>query len=82
MYGEGKFCVVCHVFKLILGWALFYTKGLKFFIMPIFLIRRSFLGLVNGFTAYGKGFGNVVGESLAVFPIKVADGDADGSLFG
>ena len=81
MYGEGKFCVVCHFFKLILGWALFYTKGLKFFYDVNFLISRSFLGLVNGFTAYSKGFGNVVGKSLAVFPIKVADGDADGSLF-
>ena len=74
--------MVCHFFKLILGWALFYTKGLKFFYDANFLISRSFLGLVNGFTAYSKGFGNVVGESLAVFPIKVADGDADGSLFG
>ena len=57
-------------------------EGAEIFYDANFLIRRSFLGLVNGFAAYGKGFGNVVGESLAVFPIKVADGDADGSLFG
>ena len=61
---------------------LFYKKGLSFFHDVNLLISCSFLGLVNGFTAYSKGFGNVVGKSLAVFPIKVADGDADGSLFG